>query len=844
MNRPLSGPARRAGLLLLAAAAFGLSSCEGENAFRSLPTELDGRPDNRPPSVSIEHPEADGRVAVGDSVLVRIRVADDQAVRGVELEGFALRGSATLGTQTRVARFQTKSVAFDSTTRAVTDTVLMRYLLATQDTLPEDGVLLVARVRDRGGNMRADTLRLAIGGPRVEIGSPLAGASVRAGADVRVRILAADRSQRIREIRLQASGSHQAELRIPLEPAREAIDTTLTLTLPASAVGEILLRASATGGDNSMASSAPVTLQALAPVRDTQPPVVRFRMAAPARAERGDTVEVTVTATDSTRVAYVGVSLLPEHRLGHQLVALPGATRVALGDSATFRIALAELGVPVATDSFSVRLAVTAFAADTAGNCGAANQVGTPLSIPCVPADGVVGAGRPGARLDLLAVPGTTVRLGSGDRIADLASDGRRLFLSNILRNRLEVLEIGQTAFSGSLDVGARPWGLAFNRDRSRLYVANSGGTNISVVSPTALREVSRIQTPNVKLYNVVFEAKMSAESTYVAGVLRVDSVSRLFPTTVVRYDYSDRPQFIGVTRHENLVFSTRPTGAAPDGTVRFLHMADNRLEIVTDYAEERMAERLLITNADSVFLVPTKPNNLIRVCPRPRSRDRSIDGSLPAICLPPSSIDEVQETLEEMGYDTEFRYNVNIAEVGLSDTTFVAVSGDHSTVAVGEGTRGNGRVMVFMDNGEGAAQAPLFKHGEIRDLVGNAAERLTGLALNSDGSLGIARGSEAFFFSRDLRLQGVVGTGSPGGGVDMHPENPGVRWSFVSGVEASGLAYVDVIDTFHFRRVRRIFLRDPVTGPLRAVPVAGGALKLYAVTARGLVVLDVDDSR
>lgn len=34
-------------------------------------------------------------------------------------------------------------------------------------------------------------------------------------------------------------------------------------------------------------------------------------------------------------------------------------------------------------------------------------------------------------------------------------------------------------------------------------------------------------------------------------------------------------------------------------------------------------------------------------------------------------------------------------------------------------------------------------------------------------------RSEEAHFFSRDLRLQGVVETGTQSGGVDMHPQNP-----------------------------------------------------------------------
>jgi hypothetical protein len=182
----------------------------------------------------------------------------------------------------------------------------------------------------------------------------------------------------------------------------------------------------------------------------------------------------------------------------------------------------------------------------------------------------------------------------------------------------------------------------------------------------------------------------------------------------------------------------------------------------------------------------------------------------------------------------------LDIQEIGLSDTTFVAVSGDHRMVALGEGARTHGRVFSFEDRA-GQVDGPLVKFGEIRDLVGNAAERVIGLALNADGSLGVARGSDAFFFSRDLRLQGEVPTASGVGGVDMHPENPTIDRAFVSGVQANGLAFIDVIDSFHFGRVSRIFLRDPVVGPIRAVRAPGGTLMLYAITSGGLVSLTVN---
>jgi hypothetical protein len=387
------------------------------------------------------------------------------------------------------------------------------------------------------------------------------------------------------------------------------------------------------------------------------------------------------------------------------------------------------------------------------------------------------------------------------------------------------------------VEVGSEPWGLAFNQSEDRLYVANSGGTNISVVSPSGMSEVSRIQTPNIKLFDVAYEpAQMPNPDAGAPG--EPDSISGVFPTSVTRHDYSDRPQFIGVTQNENLIYSTRPTDAAADGTVRIYRTEQARLEMVTQYAENRPGGKLVILNADSAFLVSADPNDLIDVCPRPRSADPAIDGTLPEACFF-GEIGQVRDTLAALGYDTEFHFNRDIEEIGLSDTTFVAVSGDHGTVAFGEGAQQNARVMVLVDSAGAAPNDPLYKHGEISDLVGNTAERVIGLSLNSDGSLGVARGAQAYFFSRDLRLQGVVATGAQAGGVDMHPDSPDTPRSFVSGIEDNGLAYIDVVDSFHFNRIARIFMRDPVTGPVRAVDT-GSSLTIYAVTASGIAVVEV----
>lgn len=809
-----------------------LVACEGDNLFET-PT---GPGTGGGPSVLIQKPDSAQRVALGDSVFVQVRVGDDQGVARVELTGFALSGSAVLGTLTETPRFEPKVIDLEALEPVVRDTVLTRYLLSTGDSISSDTVLVVARAFDALGNESADTVRFAIGGPRVRIAGPSDGAAFRPGAQIAFRLAATDSSNLLQNVRLFTTGVLAIDTTLSLDPPPASVDTVIAVTVPASAAaGDVTVQAVARNAVNDTTAALPISIEILPPATDTEAPEVRFTSAAPARAEQDDSIRVTVVADDDFRVSEIGATFLAIHRLSTGTDTLASISRRVAADSATIGISLAELAVPVPTDTSTVRVEVTAFAIDGSGNCASATvpSAGTFYSDACVGSDPVFGI-RPGARYEILVVRGESLTVGNtGDLIVDLAADGSNLFISNLTRNRVEVLPLDTRNFLSPISVGSRPWGLAFNADDSRLYVANSGGTNISVVSPTSRSEVDRIQTPNVKLFDVTIESAL-IEDPDSPG----DTIPANFPTNVARFDYSDRPQFIGITTNENIIYSTRPTPAAQDGTVRIYRTDQERLQIVTEYAEETIADKVVIVNADSAFLVSSTPNNLLRVCPRNRSENPALDRNLPETCYT-GNVGAVQSTISAAGYDTRFLYNLNINEVGLSDTTFVAVSRDHSTVAVGEGARTNGRVVAFEED-SAAGSVPLVKSGEIRDLVGNAAERVIGLALNADGSLGLARGTEAYFFSTNLRLQGFVDTDQGQGGVAMHPDNPSLQRAFVPGVQSNGLAFIDVVDSFHFRRIARIFVRDPIVGPIRAVRVPDGSLKIYAITESGILAVDV----
>jgi len=72
----------------------------------------------------------------------------------------------------------------------------------------------------------------------------------------------------------------------------------------------------------------------------------------------------------------------------------------------------------------------------------------------------------------------------------------RYVYISNTTSNRIEVFSILDNAFQAPIAVGSQPAGFDITADGSRLYVANSGGHDISVVDLLLRREIKRIVVP------------------------------------------------------------------------------------------------------------------------------------------------------------------------------------------------------------------------------------------------------------------------------------------------------------------------------------------------------------
>jgi hypothetical protein len=170
-----------------------------------------------------------------------------------------------------------------------------------------------------------------------------------------------------------------------------------------------------------------------------------------------------------------------------------------------------------------------------------------------------------------------------------------------------------------------------------------------------------------------------------------------------------------------------------------------------------------------------------------------------------------------------------SIPGFAFADTTFVTASGDGGWVLIGEGsTTPTGRVMMYRASQQDTTD--LSATLRVWDELTNAADYVTGVGLNYDGTLGVARGDAAYFFDSELQLNGLVDlTGSgDGAGTALHPlhanqktlENftgvyrPDTHLAFVG----TGDGTIDIIDTFKFTRVGQLTIRDKITGPLRAL--------------------------
>ncbi len=713
------------------------------------------------------------------------------------------------------------------------------------------------------GDTLYDVVPTDVDPPVVSVDFPATGAQVQPGQRVPVRVSATDQVG-VSSITVRITGAVAQTINLQFVPPEKEVQADTAFTVPVGAQGSIQISASGTNTQGVQASASSVVLSIS--LVDGISPSVSLSVSLLPRMELSDLIRVTVKAFDNpggSGIASTGLTAIVTNTSRTDTLVLnpTDAFFGAASDTAVSEFSFTPPFVDPTSLPDTLGIVFFGIAYDQEGNCGGAvtEEFTNQVSCNSVPIAGVAYtiANAVTESKQVIAVTGRTSLTPGGGVLADLLVDTlrSRVYVSNLTRNRIQTLEADPGTWGPEVFVGADPWGLDISQGGDSLFVANSGGTSISFVSlvGSPREDLSRrYVTQNTPLFEITRQLGSGQDTT-----LALEKLEGIF------IDFSDRPQFIARDAEGRLLYSTKPTPSAEEGTIRVVTK-----EVGWDFPEakilivpadvEYIPQKYAIAHVDSVDLYRVNgDHDLVEIHDHKAgfpdvtisSGVLRLDSALAVMSANPDS----DIFWIEGGWVRE--------RLSFNDTTFVTASGDREWVAFGEGgTAGEeaGRITLW-----DASAAKIHRRLLVADLLNNASERVSGLALSGDGSLGAARGNNAsYYWSTDLRLQGSVSTDVEGGaGIALHPYHP----SFTPATPSSErtLSFVGqadytirILDTTHFAERGQLHIRDMVVGPMKAGPPLptdndglGSAcvgddcvvVKLYGITdAGGVVVVDV----
>jgi hypothetical protein len=802
--------------------------------------------DGQKPALSFLAPVPGAKLNVGDSLLITVRLTDNIGLQKVSFDGASIR-TPSAGIDQIIVRYPQVSAPTATFRAGLRDTAIQRFIRvqAPVDTVT-DTLIVTGVLTDLAGN--ADTVRIKVkmvNGPTVSFIYPTLGDSAINGANLPVSLKA-----------LSTLGVTRLGFRATTDPSWPTpIDTTVivnfapaikTATMQASIKvpgnaplkGIITITPISTDINGQDGSSTPAIIAVQA--GSTQAMVPKVTQILGTRIESKDTLLVVATGSNIVRVGFeaiddaTGLVIKRDSITVNDLTPIPYAVPLAFAPTVQGK-----------------KVRVRSFAYDGGGRIGYSVRSNSVAGTSYVPAVDTA-----------LVVYGQTYTLpvNRNGAIADLVVDRARgnVFLSNLSYGRLEVWQRTTQGFDATgVVVGSQPWGMTMSRTAAAgdtLYVANSGGTNLSrVYIGAATASGMKEDLNNRLLTRVSFMFKLTELRDPATGKIRI--------TVSAPISYSDRPQYVEQSSAGRLYFSTKPTSAAPLGTVRFLDPAapapDQRF-ILAFATPGSDPNSFVIANIDDAGVTPASAtstaNDELRLC------DHASGSTAPMTCVTSTLgiLDAINALKAAVPLsDVDWRANVDENSIGLSDTTFAASSGDGKWITFGEGNTGSyGRALMLQDDGSVPGSYTFASPAiNVGDLIKNAADKVFGIALDKTGkTLGI-HGGESYFAAVDqpfnLRLQGKKSTFSQGAGITFHPNADGIatpaasRLAFVASANGS----VEMIDIAYYDFQRgSLATKYNLYGPLRAsLPFPGDdpsvVFKLFGVSEKGLVVIDVTAS-
>jgi hypothetical protein len=714
--------------------------------------------------------------------------------------------------------------SFDTTFTSANTDVSIPFSVSVPRSVPRGTPVLVTASAVDGALNRSlvDTLRLTVGNVApadVHFTSPVSGTLAVIGKSIIVS-LSARSAVKVRSVGFRATGALPiADSTVFFSPLSDSVSTIDTIPIPASAsAGPVSLAPFLIDslGQRTVGPAITLNVQPLSAINST--PVVTFSHTV--RMEVGDTLHV--EATDQTGITVLGYEV--RRTVGG---AIDAKDSIVSNGNITSQLKTFNLRLPYS--EFPTTVYIQAFARNSNNTRAYAKISGGTDRIDTVN-----------------VVAGSTRSLPLGGSVADAIYHPRtdRLYLTNIERNELEVFSLTDSSFKAPIIVGSRPWGIsAWPRDLNgtmgdTLLVANSGATDISYVNLNGSgsgREVFRYALPNIVAFSVT-----STKSA--AGFILQQRT---------KYDFSDRPQYIASTctgagpdcGDVVVTYSTTPTPGQSEpfdkknGTLRWENLTRGTSHFFFEQAVGQSADR-----ADTLEVIRYDANT----------------GA--ATTLVP-----YRQSVIGGGSSASYSVVVRLPDLAFRDTTFVRSSGNFRRAAFGEGGPVSGTRALTFDVSKGLSNTAVLLDGtvvtlsvptndlgvspaaDVTDFIANSFARVQGVAMNFDGSLTGIRADSTYLLNVNLRLQGILGTTASNAGLDFHPGNNGPNSFPLSSrlvFAASAEPVIDVFDSYCYKKVASVPIRDPIIGPIKAAlrPLTG-QLVLVGATKGGVVIVTLPNT-